>query len=91
MPQMRKATGQDAQAHGSHFPAHEKFSTGSDSSCILEGHVKLQLQRLVSILNSGHLQMGQSDITSLKSDFYCSDSPCGSKIELEVEELSINM
>lgn len=46
MPQMRKATGQEAQAHGSHFPAHEKFSTGSISSCFSEGHVRTQLQKL---------------------------------------------
>lgn len=43
----------------------------------------------VSIVNSGHLQMNQYDITPLRSDSYCPDNPCGSKIGCEVEELSI--
>lgn len=86
---MRKATGQDVQAHGSHFPAHENFSTGPNSSCFFGGPCMRTVTQTVSILNSGHLQMGQCDITSLESDFYCPDKPRGSKIGPDVEELSI--
>lgn len=43
----------------------------------------------ISIVNSGHLQMNQRDITPLESDSYSPDNPRGSKIGREVEELFI--
>lgn len=53
------------------------------------GPCSLTMTQAVSEFWSGHLQIGQCDITSLESDFYCPDCPCESKTGPGIEELFI--
>lgn len=64
------------------------FPLAPAAAAFFGGPCMCTVTQTVSILNSGHLQMGQCDITSLESDFYWPDNPCAPKIGPEVKELS---